>query len=135
MTITIEEPKDPREGPALIRALRDQLTVEDIAARLVQARLRVAIARRAGVALGAMTFGDILDVHWRRTLYIHDLVTLPEARGTGIGAALVDYATAVAKDEGHDCIRLCSGMARTDAHRFYEAQGFQAASKQFVLTL
>jgi GNAT superfamily N-acetyltransferase len=75
------------------------------------------------------------NLAWRRHLYIDDLVTLPEARSTGYGAALVDWLLQLAKDEGCQEVHLDSGVERKDAHRFYEREGFHVSSLHFKRVL
>lgn len=135
MTLVIDDPADPREGARLLQVLRERLNVEEIATRLASAGLHLAVVRRAGEALGAMAYSEIRDVCWNRMLYVRDVVTLPVAQGTGIGAALLDHAKTIARRDGVACMRLCSGADRTDAHRFYRAQGAQDTSRQFVFKL
>lgn len=85
--------------------------------------------------VGVLGYRITQDICWGRTLYIDDLNVAPDARGSGIGKALLDAAKARTAKHGCDHIRLCSGLTRTDAHRFYEANDLQGFSKQFVLSL
>lgn len=48
----------------------------------------------------------------------------PEHRGRGIGADLVAAAVGRAEEAGCYRIQLTSNRQRTDAHRFYEREGF-----------
>lgn len=63
---------------------------------------------------------ELESVHVR-----HDL------RGQGIGAQLLAAAEELARREGCYRVQLTSRNVRTDAHRFYEAQGFSAVSQGF----
>ena len=54
-----------------------------------------------------------------------------QRRGEGIGAALVDAAVAWAAQRGCYRIQLTSNVARREAHRFYEANGFTASHVGF----
>jgi len=85
--------------------------------------------------VGVLGYRITRDICWGCTLYIDDLNVAPDARGSGIGKALLDAAKARAAELNCDHIRLCSGLTRTDAHRFYEANDLQGFSKQFVLSL
>lgn len=54
-----------------------------------------------------------------------DSVTVDRSiRGNGIGTRLVGAAIERAIDRGVELLEVTSGTARTDAHRFYERQGF-----------
>jgi GNAT superfamily N-acetyltransferase len=54
-----------------------------------------------------------------------------DMRGRGIGAQLLAAAEELARREGCYRVQLTSRNVRTDAHRFYEAQGFTAMSQGF----
>ncbi len=52
-------------------------------------------------------------------------------RSRGVGAALLVAADEIARREGCYRIQLTSRNVRTDAHRFYEANGYVATSQGF----
>jgi GNAT superfamily N-acetyltransferase len=52
-------------------------------------------------------------------------------RSQGVGAGLLVAAEAIARREGCYRIQLTSRNVRTDAHRFYEANGYVAMSQGF----
>ncbi|MEW4449129.1 GNAT family N-acetyltransferase [Qipengyuania sp. JC766] len=52
------------------------------------------------------------------------LYTDPARTGQGIGAALMDWALAYARDEGHDAIQLSVWNENYGAQRFYARYGF-----------
>jgi len=118
----------------VIRHLRD---LGDAAAFL----RRVRSQRRSGYQLAALRDGgDPLAVAgfrlgenlaWGRYLYVDDLVTLPEARSRGYGAALLAWLVAHGRAHGVDQLHLDSGRQRADAHRFYEREGLEATSVHF----
>lgn len=54
-----------------------------------------------------------------------------DVRGQGIGAKLLAAAEELARREGCYRVQLTSRNVRSDAHRFYEAQGFVATSQGF----
>jgi GNAT superfamily N-acetyltransferase len=65
------------------------------------------------------------------------LVVDQEHRGLGIGKLLLREAEVWAKQNGLKRIRLLSNTTRTDAHRFYDREGYQVAkiSKVFLKAL
>lgn len=131
----IREVADPGEAAAMLRALRDAVPEDVFARRLDAARrdgYRILLALDSGEAVGALGFRLTSDLFWGRTFYIDDLVVQPERRGQGIGTRLLTSAQAMATDLGCDHVRLCSGLDRADAHRFYEAQGMTRSSLQFA---
>lgn len=48
----------------------------------------------------------------------------------GIGSALLKQAEIWAKENGAVGIRLCSGVERVNAHKFYESQGYEVTKLQ-----
>jgi GNAT superfamily N-acetyltransferase len=62
---------------------------------------------------------------------VDDLVTLPEARSRGCGAKLLGWLHELARAEGCAQLHLDSGMARRDAHRFYEREGLERSGYHF----
>lgn len=81
----------------------------------------------------AAGYRTILDLAHGRSLYVDDLVTGGAWRSHGYGAALLGYLVDLARERGLDVVRLNSGVQRTDAHRFYEREGFAFAAKQYRL--
>ena len=61
------------------------------------------------------------------------LVVDENARGAGVGAALVRAAEAWARAEGCTRVRVRSRETRERAHRFYEREGYERNKVQLVL--
>lgn len=121
-------------GP-ILKVLRNT-----IAGNLFDHRLACALANGYRVLAtedGTACFGYHIahDVYWGKTLYIDDLVVRPDLRSSGIGKALLERAKVEARTLGCDHIRLCSGLNREDAHRFYEANEINRTSIQFAHSL
>ncbi len=70
-----------------------------------------------------------------KSIYIDDLCTLPEARGKGYAAALINYVFDEAKETHCKSVHLDSGHHRFDAHRFYLNQKFKITSHHFSIDL
>ena len=68
-------------------------------------------------------------------LYIDDLTTLPEARGKGFAAGLLDWL--IAHDGATDCdaVPLDTGYGRHVAHRLYLSHGFELACHRMAKDL
>jgi GNAT superfamily N-acetyltransferase len=64
--------------------------------------------------------------------WIPELVVKEGARGTGIGKRLLDRAVEAARERGCWSIALESATWRTDAHRFYEREGWDFQAKAFI---
>ena len=65
------------------------------------------------------------------------LVVDDEARGVGVGRALMAEAERWARERGYREVRVRSGTARTGAHAFYQRIGYRLVKSQhrFVKTL
>ncbi|PTX03480.1 GNAT family N-acetyltransferase [Pararhodobacter aggregans] len=123
------------EAAPLLRVLRATLDDATFALRLERAEAqgyRVLAALDGSAMVGALGYRLSDDLTWGRTLYVDDLVVAPDRRSSGIGRALLAEARAQAATSNCDHLRLCSGLSRIDAHRFYEANGLQRFSLQFV---
>lgn len=119
----------------VMAALRTELRDED--AFLARVRLqertgyRLACCEEDGRVAAVAGFRIGENLAWRRFLYVDDLVTLPERRSRGHGKALLDWLADHARSEGCGQLHLDSGTQRTEAHRFYEREGFRASSLHF----
>lgn len=58
-----------------------------------------------------------------------------KARGKNIGREMEDYITALARGRNCDRIEVHCHRRRTDAHRFYERQGYVESPKYLVKRL
>ncbi|MCF2872974.1 GNAT family N-acetyltransferase [Octadecabacter sp. G9-8] len=137
MTNVIEIP-DLHRAEALLRTLRPALDDDTYSARLKQAVAHgytVLGVENGDTLLAVLGYRITFDLCWGKTLYVDDLVVDPALRGGGHGGALLSAAKAIAQDAHCDHIRLCSGLNRHDAHRFYETHGLSGFSKQFILPL
>ncbi|MEV4622376.1 GNAT family N-acetyltransferase [Asanoa sp. NPDC049573] len=83
----------------------------------------------------ASVYLDILSVRFGRRASIEDLAVHPEWRSRGVGASLLTTARAWAHEQGADYVFLESGLARTEAHRFYLREGATHAAAAFRWTI
>ncbi|WP_374986787.1 GNAT family N-acetyltransferase [Streptomyces fradiae] len=58
-----------------------------------------------------------------------------DARGTGLGTVLVEWAIQESRRQDCALVQLTSDVSRTDAHRFYQRLGFTASHLGFKLAL
>ncbi|MFJ2609760.1 MULTISPECIES: GNAT family N-acetyltransferase [unclassified Streptomyces] len=58
-----------------------------------------------------------------------------DARGSGLGTRLIEWAVDESRRQGCQLVQLTSDRTRTDAHRFYERLGFTASHVGFKLQL
>lgn len=73
----------------------------------------------------------IHDFTHGKHLYVDDLVTRVEDRSKGYGKQMLDFAQKLAKDNECQMVRLCSGIDREAAHRFYQREGWLPKSMAF----
>lgn len=66
-----------------------------------------------------------IDLEGRRAVELRQLYLLPEARGTGVAQALMDWALAEARDRGAQDVYLTVWIDNHRARRFYERYGFR----------
>ncbi|WP_433314858.1 GNAT family N-acetyltransferase [Micromonospora sp. CA-269861] len=79
----------------------------------------------------ASVYVDILSVRFSRRASIEDLAVHPDWRSRGVGSRLLAAARAWAHEQGADYVFLESGLARTEAHRFYLREGATHAAAAF----
>lgn len=104
---------------------------------LVSGATRLFVAESGGRVIGTyqMTLSPgLLDLGLVRA-YVEAVQVAADARGNGIGAALMAHAEATARESGAGRIELGSNRARTAAHRFYERLGFRHSHAGFKLRL
>ncbi|HEV2072570.1 MAG TPA: GNAT family N-acetyltransferase [Thermomicrobiales bacterium] len=58
-----------------------------------------------------------------------------DARGTGLGTKMMQWAVEEARARGCAMVQLTTDASRTDAHRFYERLGFQKTHLGFKMVL
>lgn len=58
------------------------------------------------------------------------LAVCTKFRRQGVGRALLRAAEDWARASGHETVRLCSGMERTEAHEFYAQCGYARVKEQ-----
>jgi GNAT superfamily N-acetyltransferase len=77
------------------------------------------------------------NLAWGRHLYVDDLVTRPDRRGRGHGAALMRWLADEARRAGCAELHLDSGVGpdRQDAHRLYFNCGMRINSYHFARPL
>jgi GNAT superfamily N-acetyltransferase len=98
--------------------------------------------RRRGDVLVAVVDGEVVGItqvmvfpHFQHTggwcAELESVHVRSDMRSQGIGAQLLAAAEELARREGCYRVQLTSRNIRTDAHRFYEAQGYASVSQGF----
>ncbi len=102
--------------------------------------------RRRGEVLVADADGDVVGIcqvmifpHFQQTggwcCELESVHVRSDWRSRGVGAKLLAAAEAIARREGCYRVQLTSRHERTDAHRFYEANGFLPTSEGYKKVL
>jgi GNAT superfamily N-acetyltransferase len=98
--------------------------------------------RRLGEVFVAEVDGEVVGVtqvmvfpHFQHTggwcCEVESVHVREDQRGRGVGSALLGAAEALARERGCYRIQLTSRNVRTDAHRFYWANGYDQMSQGF----
>lgn len=117
LTVT-EREKGARVPDASALPERYRREIDDPAAALADAT--VLIAEAAGTPLGMV----VLTAAREGRCEIKRLWTLPQARGRGVGAALIEAACAMASARGDTAVALTVWRWREGARRLYGRLGF-----------
>jgi GNAT superfamily N-acetyltransferase len=78
---------------------------------------------------------ELNSVRFGRRCWIEDLAVDPNRRSEGLGGALLDAAADWARGAGATHLELDTGLARTDAQRFYERRGPHATGISYSWAL
>lgn len=137
--VELNTEEEYRRAFPLMRQLRPHLTEEqflEITGQMVWDGYRLFAAQEGGEILALAGVAVCLNLYHGRHLWVYDLVTREDRRSTGIGKRLLEWLEELARSENCERIALCSGVQRTDAHRFYEEKmGYERASYLFLKKL
>jgi ribosomal protein S18 acetylase RimI-like enzyme len=138
LAIREAKPADADVLAALITALGYEVTSADLRRRLAalaKAGQQALVADKGGV-IGVVTTSTTVVIHRPRPVgRISMLVVAEQARGGGVGLALVEEAAAKLKARGCGLLEVTSNIKRLRAHGFYERLGFERTSYRFVRKL
>ena len=127
-----------RAAYPIVRQLRDSLDLSAFLHRVTKAKqggYRLFCSRSREGIVGAIGLRIQDDLCWGHNLYVDDLVVDANLRSKGIGEFLMRFAEKLARSEECQCVRLASGISRTEAQRFYERLGYRKTSFAFALDL
>lgn len=98
---------------------------------------RLIVAERDGEAIGTLQITFIPGMpdqgRWRGLL--ESVHVRADQRGKGTGTQMIKWAIERCRERNCWTVQLTSNKLRKDAHRFYEALGFEASHEGFKLTL
>jgi GNAT superfamily N-acetyltransferase len=100
-------------------------------------RNELVVAERDGEVVGTcqLTFTPSLSRRGAERMTIEAVRVRADARGDGIGRAMMTWAVDRARERGCGLVQLTTDKRRTDAHRFYTSLGFAATHEGFKLDL
>jgi ribosomal protein S18 acetylase RimI-like enzyme len=145
MSFTIRE-VEPAEhaavGELTVQAYRDvgetdesyYPELRDVADRAAQVPVLVAVDDASGSVLGAVTYvpgpGPFHEGEFGDAASFRMLAVAAEARGRGVGRALVEACVDRARAAGREALSLYTRPFMTAAHRLYERLGFERVPAQ-----
>ncbi len=92
----------------------------------------ILVAEDRGVLIAFCTaYLELNSVRFGRRCWVEDFAVNPQRRSRGVGGALLKEAKEWARRAGATHLELDSGLARADAHRFYEREGGTRQSYTF----
>jgi ribosomal protein S18 acetylase RimI-like enzyme len=128
-------PRDAEAIAALIGALGYEASAADVRRRLAalaKAGQQIVVADK-GRIVGVLTTSMMIVLHRPKPVgRISMLVVAEDARGGGIGAALVAEAEKRLKAKGCGLVEVTSNVKRLRAHGFYEKLGYDRTSYRFA---
>ena len=74
--------------------------------------------------LAVMGYRILYDYVHGKHIYIDDLVSTSTERSKGFGAQFLEYAEQIARQQGCQCLRLCTGIENELGKKFYEKSGW-----------
>ena len=95
------------------------------------------VAERDGVVVGTLQLSVLpsLTRGGARRAQIEGVRVAREARGEGLGRALIEEALRLARERGCRLVQLTTDKQRPEALRFYESLGFSASHEGMKLAL
>ena len=95
------------------------------------------VAELAGEVVGTFQTTSVTTMSGRgsSSLLLSAVQTRRDMRSKGIGRAMIRYAVGKARESGAAFVQLTSNSLRTDAHRFYEREGFAKSHTGFKMKL
>lgn len=107
--------------------------LRDVAGRAAQVPVLVAVDTATGRVVGTITYvpgpGPYHEGEFGEAASFRMLAVAADARGRGIGQALVERCIERARADGRSSIAIFTRPFMTDAHRMYERLGFRRASE------
>jgi len=117
---------EQRDHGSHLRAAENRSEARDLVGQYVHAD-GVAVAAEGGLAVGFVMFHaetEFYETDATRGV-IDNLYVRPDARGGGLGSALLDYAEGALRDRDADVLAVEALAANEAARRLYESRGYE----------
>lgn len=88
------------------------------------------VKERDGKVVGYIQLSEYVCTYEPKLMNVMALVVDEKTHGQGVGKSLLSHAEKWAKENDTQGIRLNSGVERTEAHKFYEHQGYERVKNQ-----
>lgn len=128
----------PEDAPALVPLLGElgypavESQVQNLIGSVAANGARVLVVEQSGRVAGFAVVHRMLTLHRTSPVaYLSALVVSSDARGLGLGRALVDAVSEIGAGWGCGTLELTSNDRRLHAHRFYTSLGFTSESRKF----
>jgi len=138
VTIRLMEARDATRVASLSGELGYAATEEEMRAligelgRLENERLLVAALSTGDLVVGWLHAHEITHLQTGRSVEVGGLVVADGYRNLRIGAALLQAAETWARERGMRKLRVRSNITRSNAHRFYDREGYTRAKTSLV---
>lgn len=119
--------REQRRHGSHLRAAENRQQARDLVAQYVHAD-GIGVARADGQPVGFVMFHvetGFFETDADRGV-VENVYVVPDARGEGVGSALLDYAEAALADRGADVLAVEALWGNEDARRLYERRGYEA---------
>ncbi len=110
------------------KILRPQIEKESFIAQVLRQKeqsFQIVAVRLGDAVPSAAGFRFAEFLAWGKVLYVDDLTTLPEYRGNGYAALLMDWLIDLAKKKHCNGLHLDTGHQRHSAHKLYLSKGLE----------
>lgn len=99
---------------------------------LDSSRSRIIVAEVDGVVVGWTSVDVVEHFYLEPYVGVSGLVVDAAYRGKGVGKRLIRAVEDWARAQGLAVVRLSANVARTDAHGFYDRNGFTRVKTQYA---
>ncbi len=94
-------------------------------------KIFIALSDTMPVGSFTLTLIDNITKSGRKTALIENVIVVPEARSSGVGKGMMQFAMDRCKEMGCCKVVLSSSLKRTRAHEFYDRLGFERHGVSF----